>query len=73
MYPIMSSGNTVVKAIEVLLDHKVDIRNIVILNLFSTPQSLQYLINKFPNIMVLTTEIDPATPTHFGQKYFGTD
>jgi len=73
MYPIMNSGNTVVKAVEVLKDHKVNVRNIVLLNLFSTPQSLQYLISKFPEMTVLTTEIHPVTPTHFGQKYFGTD
>jgi len=73
MYPIMNSGNTVVRAIEVLMENRVDIRNIIILNLFSTPSSLQYLISKFPDVTLVTTEIHPVTPTHFGQKYFGTD
>ncbi|PIK52289.1 putative uracil phosphoribosyltransferase-like [Apostichopus japonicus] len=31
------------------------------------------VIDHFPEVTVLTSEVDPVIPTHFGQKYFGTD
>lgn len=31
------------------------------------------IIQEFPEITILTTEVHPVAPTHFGQKYFGTD
>ena len=37
MYPIMSTGNTVIKAVRVLMDHRVKQNNIILLNLFCTP------------------------------------
>lgn len=37
MYPIMSTGNTVIKAVKVLMDHGVKQNNIILLNLFCTP------------------------------------
>lgn len=38
MYPIMSTGNTIVKATKVLLEHGVQPENIILLNLFCTPK-----------------------------------
>ena len=73
MYPIMSTGNTCVKAIEVLKENGVQEKNIVLLNLFSTPQAASVVVAAFPSMMVLTTEVHPVAPNHFGQKYFGTD
>ncbi|XP_017574299.1 uracil phosphoribosyltransferase homolog isoform X2 [Pygocentrus nattereri] len=37
MYPILSSGNTVVEAVRVLTDHGVQPSHIILLSLFSTP------------------------------------
>uniref|UniRef100_A0A674E8V1 Uracil phosphoribosyltransferase (FUR1) homolog (S. cerevisiae) n=1 Tax=Salmo trutta TaxID=8032 RepID=A0A674E8V1_SALTR len=31
------------------------------------------IIQEFPEITILTTEVYPVAPTHFGQRYFGTD
>lgn len=31
------------------------------------------IIQEFPDITILTTEVHPVAPTHFGQRYFGTD
>lgn len=73
MYPIMNSGNTVIKAVQVLKDHYVKEENIILLNLFVTPQAAKSLVNKFPYMKVLTSEVHPVTPNHFGMKYFGTD
>jgi len=73
MYPIMSTGNTVVKAVRVLKDHNVLEENIVLANLFCTPQATQTIVTAFPQMKILTSEIHPVAPNHFGQKYFGTD
>ncbi|XP_076040437.1 uracil phosphoribosyltransferase krishah [Oratosquilla oratoria] len=73
MYPIMSSGNTVIKAMTVLQEHAVEEENVILLNLFSTPAAARTVTNAFPKMKILTTEVHPVAPNHFGQKYFGTD
>ncbi|KAI5714263.1 hypothetical protein M8J76_013868 [Diaphorina citri] len=66
MYPIMSTGNTIIKAVNVLKEHNVQEENIILSNLFSTPMATKCL-------KMLTSEIHQIAPNHFGQKYFGTD
>lgn len=73
MYPIMSTGNTVIKAIAVLKEHNVPEENIILSNLFCTPFAAKTLITAFPKMKILTSEIHCIAPNHFGQKYFGTD
>jgi len=73
MYPIMCTGNTVAKALKILKSHCVDEENVILLNLFCTPQATEKVLNQFPGLRILTSEIHPIAPTHFGQKYFGTD
>ncbi|XP_006901831.1 PREDICTED: uracil phosphoribosyltransferase homolog [Elephantulus edwardii] len=73
MYPILSTGNTVIEAVKVLLEHGVQPSVIIVLSLFSTPHGAKSIIQEFPEITILTTEVHPVAPTHFGQKYFGTD
>jgi uracil phosphoribosyltransferase len=73
LYPIMSTGNTVIKAVKVLREHGVRDKNIILLNLFCTPQAAQVVVSAFPFITVLTSEVNPVAPNHFGQRYFGTD
>ncbi|CAG0904149.1 unnamed protein product, partial [Cyprideis torosa] len=73
MYPILSSGNTVSAAIRVLVQHRVIEENIVLLTLFATPKGLRKVIASFPGVRVLSSEIHPVAPNHFGQRYFGTD
>ncbi|KAL2768531.1 uracil phosphoribosyltransferase-like protein isoform 1 [Daubentonia madagascariensis] len=73
MYPILSTGNTVIEAVKVLIEHGVQPSVIILLSLFSTPHGAKSIIQEFPEITILTTELHPVAPTHFGQKYFGTD
>ncbi|XP_029843341.2 uracil phosphoribosyltransferase homolog [Ixodes scapularis] len=73
MYPIMSTGNTVIKSVRVLKEHGVQEENIFLLNLFCTPHGARLVMHAFPNMTVLTSELHPMAPNHFGQKYFGTD
>ena len=48
LYPIMSTGNTVVKAISVLKKNGVKESNIILINLFTTPTGeLVMLTNEF--------------------------
>ncbi|KAH3735506.1 uracil phosphoribosyltransferase homolog [Dreissena polymorpha] len=72
LYPIGSTGNTVIKAMHVLKENKVPEKNVVLLNLFITPQAAKTLIETFPELTILTSEVHPIAPHHFGQKYFGT-
>uniref|UniRef100_A0A8C6T0I5 Uracil phosphoribosyltransferase homolog n=2 Tax=Neogobius melanostomus TaxID=47308 RepID=A0A8C6T0I5_9GOBI len=73
MYPILSTGNTVIEAVKVLIEHGVQPRHIILLSLFSTPHGAKSIIQEFPEITILTTEVHSVAPTHFGQRYFGTD
>ncbi|XP_074646930.1 uracil phosphoribosyltransferase homolog [Tubulanus polymorphus] len=73
MYPIMSTGNTVIQAVKVLKEHSVEEKNIILLNLFTTPIAAKVVCQEYPSLKMLTSEIHPIAPNHFGQKYFGTD
>ncbi|NXM20370.1 UPP phosphoribosyltransferase, partial [Ploceus nigricollis] len=73
-FPALScTGNTVIEAVKVLVEHGVQPSVIILLSLFSTPHGAKSIIQEFPEITILTTEVHPVAPTHFGQKYFGTD
>jgi len=73
MYPIMSTGNTVVQAVNVLKEHGVPEGCIILSNLFCTQIAAQMVIQHFPDMKILTSELNAIAPNHFGQKYFGTD
>lgn len=73
MYPIMSTGNTVLEAVNVLQQHGVPESCIILSNLFCTPTAASTVISAFPKMKILTSELHPVAPNHFGQKYFGTD
>lgn len=53
MYPIMSTGNTVSKAVAVLKEHKVKEENIILSNLFCTPIAVQTVLESFPRVIFL--------------------
>uniref|UniRef100_A0A1A9W1Q3 Uracil phosphoribosyltransferase homolog n=1 Tax=Glossina brevipalpis TaxID=37001 RepID=A0A1A9W1Q3_9MUSC len=73
MYPIMSTGNTAVNAVNVLKEHGVPESSIILSNLFCTPIAAKTVVTAFPKLKILTSELHPVAPNHFGQKYFGTD
>jgi len=49
-FPV-GTGNTVVKAVRVLKDHNVLEENIVLANLFCTPQATQTIVTAFPQVI----------------------
>ena len=61
------------KAVQVLKEHNVPEEHIILINLFCTPEARDRIVEQYPDMKVLTTELHPVTPNHFGQKYFGTD
>ena len=71
--PISVSGRKVCKAVEVMAQHGVPEDHIVLISLFCTPTAAQRIVEQTPRVRVLTTELHPVTPDHFGQRYFGTD
>ena len=56
-----------------LLDHNVLEQNIILLTLFATPHGIKAINKAFPSIRISTSEVHQVAPTHFCQKYFGTD
>ena len=57
----------------VLQEHNVRLENIILLTLFATPHGIRAINNAFPKIRISTSEVHQVAPTHFCQKYFGTD
>uniref|UniRef100_A0A182WLH2 Phosphoribosyltransferase domain-containing protein n=1 Tax=Anopheles minimus TaxID=112268 RepID=A0A182WLH2_9DIPT len=47
--------------------------SIILSNLFCTPIAARMVVTAFPDLKILTSELHPIAPNHFGQKYFGTD
>ncbi|TGZ67733.1 hypothetical protein CRM22_004622 [Opisthorchis felineus] len=72
MYPILGSGNTVLKALDVLRTYDVPMENVILLTLFVSPEGLRNVLVRNPVLRVVTSEVHPVVPTHFGQRYFGT-
>nr|XP_025850520.1 uracil phosphoribosyltransferase homolog [Vulpes vulpes] len=52
MYPILSTGNTVIEAVKVLIEHGVQPSVIILLSLFSTPHGAKSIIQEFPEITI---------------------
>ncbi|VDN53280.1 unnamed protein product [Dracunculus medinensis] len=73
LYPILSTGFTVIKALTVLLKTGVDEGNTLLLTLFATPSSIKQIMESFPKITILTSDISFIIPYYFTTKYFGTD
>lgn len=54
-------------------EHGVKESSIILSNLFCTPQAAKTVVAAFPDMKILTSELHPVAPNHFGQRYFGTD
>lgn len=73
LYPIMSTGLAVIESVTVLLSHGVKEENLILLNLFSSPKAAKLINRTFSKMFVLTSDVNPVSPNHFGHRYFGTD
>ena len=58
--PILATGRSVSKAIELLLEHGVKQERIVFLTLIASAEGVRNLFRKYPLISIVSTEIDDA-------------
>eukprot|EP00164_Ancoracysta_twista_P002545 GFYU01003393.1.p1 GENE.GFYU01003393.1~~GFYU01003393.1.p1 ORF type:complete len:237 (-),score=65.60 GFYU01003393.1:309-1019(-) len=79
--PMLATGGSAAKAIEVLMEAGVKEERIIFLNVISCPEGLTWLTEKFPNLIVVTGEVDRCLDENkyivpgigdFGDRYFGT-
>lgn len=73
MYPTMITGNTVIQAVRVLVEHRVPLSSIILTNLFCTPIAASKVVAVFPEMKILTSELNDMAPCDFGFRYFGTE
>lgn len=82
MDPILATGNSICRAIQLLRDHDVPEDHIIILTIIAAPQGIHKLYSKFPSVKLITSEVDDNVKIdgrivpgigEFGDRYFGTD
>ncbi|KAJ3042848.1 Uracil phosphoribosyltransferase, synthesizes UMP from uracil [Rhizophlyctis rosea] len=79
--PMLATGGSANKAIEVLLSHGVTEDKILFVNLISAPEGIKKMLDAYPRIKIVTGEIDKGLDANkyivpgigdFGCRYFGT-
>lgn len=79
--PMLATGGSVMRAIDVLLKEGVAESNIIFANLFAAPEGILALCKRFPEVQVVTTAIDDKLNDRkyilpgcgdFGDRFFGT-
>lgn len=80
--PVLATGGSAVKAIEVLLAHGVHEDRIIFLNLLAAPEGIEAVLSRFPKVQIITAVVDEGLNAKkyivpglgdFGCRYFGTD
>lgn len=79
--PMLATGGSVCKAIEVLKSKNVKEEKIIFINLISCPEGINNLRNNFPKVKIVTGFVDKSLNSKayiipglgdFGDRYFGT-
>ncbi|PNY09626.1 uridine kinase-like protein 2 chloroplastic-like [Trifolium pratense] len=82
MDPVLGTGNSASQAIELLIKKGVPESRIIFLNLVSAPEGIHCVCKLFPQLKVVTSEIEEGLNDQFrvipglgefGDRYFGTD
>ncbi|KAK9763446.1 Uracil phosphoribosyltransferase, synthesizes UMP from uracil [Basidiobolus ranarum] len=80
--PMLATGGSAMKAIEVLLDNGVKEERILFVNLIASPEGIAATLKAYPGIKIITAEVDSGLDENkyivpglgdFGCRYFGTD
>lgn len=80
--PMLATGGTALKAIEVLCDHGVAENNIVFVNLIAAPEGIAAVRRRHPELPIVTSSVEQRLNQDaymipgigdFGDRYFGTD
>ena len=56
--PMLATGGSAAKAIDVLKANNVNEERILFLNLIAAPQGIEKIISQFPNVKIITAQID---------------
>jgi len=56
--PMLATGGSAIKAVEVLLEHGVPEHRIIFINLIAAPEGLKAFCSKYPSLRVITGWID---------------
>jgi uracil phosphoribosyltransferase len=79
--PMLATGGSAKKAIQVLLDSGVKESSILFINLIAAPEGLESVLEAYPRIKLITGQIDEGLDAKkyivpglgdFGCRYFGT-
>eukprot|EP01023_Acetabularia_acetabulum_P015594 TRINITY_DN17615_c1_g1_i3.p1 TRINITY_DN17615_c1_g1~~TRINITY_DN17615_c1_g1_i3.p1 ORF type:complete len:514 (+),score=71.49 TRINITY_DN17615_c1_g1_i3:228-1544(+) len=77
--PILGTGRTACRAIEVLMEKGVKEKRIFFLTLIAAPDGIHEICSRYPNLQLITSEIDEGIDEHwrvvpgigeFGDRYF---
>jgi len=80
--PMLGSGGTVTRAIDVLRQAGVDEKSILFLNVVSCPEGIHRLHEEYPNVRMVTCSVDPYLNDNkyiapglgdFGDRYYATE
>mmetsp|Transcript_14782 Transcript_14782/g.25350 ORF Transcript_14782/g.25350 Transcript_14782/m.25350 type:complete len:468 (+) Transcript_14782:25-1428(+) len=79
--PIIASGQSLMMALRVLSEHGVQIKNIIVVTLFSSRGSIMQMLEIFPSLRIVCVSTDAELNDkgwlvpgcgNFGNRYFGT-
>ncbi|GAA5898355.1 hypothetical protein JCM5296_001349 [Sporobolomyces johnsonii] len=77
--PMLATGGSAIKAIEVLIDHGVPQERVIFLNLVASPEGLETMYAAYPKVKIVTAWVDESLNEHkyivpglgdFGDRYF---
>ncbi|GAA5872164.1 hypothetical protein JCM1840_006340 [Sporobolomyces johnsonii] len=77
--PMLATGGSAIKAIEVLIDHGVPQERIIFLNLVASPEGLETMYAAYPGVKIVTAWVDESLNEQkyivpglgdFGDRYF---
>lgn len=80
--PMLATGGSACKAIEILKQKGAKEEKIIFINLISCPQGLKVVCSRFPKVRIITGAVDKKLNAKayivpglgdFGDRYFGTD
>jgi len=80
--PMLATGGSAAKAIQVLIEHNVPEERIIFVNLIASPEGISFLQEHHPKMLIVTATIDDGLNAQkyivpglgdFGCRYFGTD
>ncbi len=80
--PMLATGGSVIETIKQLKQRHVEEKKIIFINLVSAPEGIEAVLTAFPDIRIITAEVDTGLNEKayivpglgdFGDMYFGTD